>query len=98
MRMLSESLPVTDRFRNRLSTIFAQNDIRPGTATPGTGFEHHLIGGRCLSTRQCLPMRHAEHMRIFALGIPALEGELQWIDLVPVLVIAIRTALPVTCA
>jgi hypothetical protein len=51
---------------NSLPATFTQNNIRPGTTAPDTRFKHHLIRRRRLPTWQCLPMRHAENVRVFA--------------------------------
>src|SRR5262249_16756158 len=79
---------------DRLPATFAHHNIRPATASPHPCFEHHLIRRGCFSSWQCLPMRYAENMGVFAPWISALECEFQRVDAVSVLMITVR-AFPV---
>src|SRR5262245_10904577 len=76
---------------------FAHHDVRAATAPPHSRFENHLIRRRCFPPRQCLPVTNTENMGVFAPWISALEGEFQWIDAVPVLMITVR-ATPIVAA
>src|SRR5262245_10774614 len=71
-----------------LPAAFAHHDIRTAAAAPHPRFKHHLIRRRCFPSRQCLPLRYAEHMSVLTSRVSAFEREFERINAVPILIFA----------